>query len=161
MGLHADGGFPVLRAGRSQRGFTLIELMVVAIVVAIIATIAYPSYVNYVTRGKIPDATSALAAKRVQMEQYFQDNHTYVSGPACATDTTTSQYFTFSCAGTVSATTYTLQAVGGNGGNTSMAGFTYTIDQNNNKTSTITAPARSNWQGSNAACWITRPGGKC
>ena len=144
-----------------QRGVTLIELMVVVVIAAIIATIAYPAYVDYVVRGKIPDATSALAAKRVQMEQYFQDNHTYVSAPACANDTTTSPYFTFSCTGTVDASTYTLQAVGGNGGNQSMAGFTYTIDQNNNKTSAVVAPARANWVGNSASCWITKPGGVC
>lgn len=160
-GASGAGSAMPARFRRRQRGFTLIELMVVVVIAAIIATIAYPAYVNYVMRGKIPDATSALAAKRVQMEQYFQDNHTYVSAPACATDTTTSPYFTFSCTGTVDANTYTLQAVGGNGGNQSMAGFTYTIDQNNNKTSAVAAPARSNWVGSNPSCWITKPGGVC
>ena len=69
-----------------QSGFTLIELMIVVAIVGILATIAYPSYTDYVIRGRIPDATSGLAAKRVQMEQFFQDNRTYVGAPACAAD---------------------------------------------------------------------------
>jgi prepilin-type N-terminal cleavage/methylation domain-containing protein len=53
------------------KGFTLIELMIVVAVVGILTAIAVPSYTNYVIRGKIPEATSQLASKRVQMEQFF------------------------------------------------------------------------------------------
>lgn len=139
------------------KGFTLVELMVVVAIVAILAAIVVPSYSNYVTRGKVPDATSALAAKRVQMEQFFQDNRTYAGAPACDTDATTSQYFTFSCAAPADAVSYTLQAVGRN----SMAGFTYTINQDNARTTTIAAPAPSGWIASSTSCWITKQGGTC
>lgn len=145
-----------------QRGFSLIELMVVVVIAGILAAIALPNYSNYVTRGKIPDATSGLAAKRVQMEQYFQDNHTYVAAPACNNDTTSSKYFTFSCpAATLTATSYIIQAAGGNGADQSMAGFTYTIDQSNTKSSAIAAPANASWIANSATCWITKTGGSC
>ena len=134
-------------------GFTLIELMIVVAVVAILASVALPSYSDYITRGKIPEATSALAAKRVQMEQWFQDNRTYVGAPLCAaTDTTSSKYFDFSCNPGVS--TFVLQAVG----KESMSGFTYAVNQSDVKTSTITA---SGWTGSSANCWITKKDGSC
>lgn len=145
---------------KSQNGFTLVELMIVVVIVSILAAIAMPAYTNYTIRGKIPDATSNLAAKRVQMEQYFQDNHTYngVTPPtACNNDTTSSQYFTFSCAaGTLTATTYTIQAVGSG----AMTGFTYTIDQDNNKQTTA---APSGWAAASMPtnCWITKQGGAC
>ena len=84
----------------TEPGFTLIELMVVVAIAAIITAIALPSYSDYVTRGKIPYATANLATKREQIEQWFQDNHTYVGYPNCTTiDATTAQYFSFSCAG--------------------------------------------------------------
>lgn len=138
---------------KQQTGFTLIELMITVAIIGILAAIAYPSYTDYVTRGKIPEATSGLATKRVQMEQFFQDNRTYASAPACDSDTTTSQYFTFSCDGTPTATAYTLQAVGRG----SMTGFTYKITEGNVKSSTISV---SGW-GNSSSCWITKKGGTC
>jgi type IV pilus assembly protein PilE len=141
---------------QKHTGFTLIELMVVVVIVGILAAIAIPSYGNYVTRSKIPQATSALATKRVQIEQFFQDNRTYVGAPACAADAATSQYFNFSCS-VQTATTYTLTATG----KSSMAGFTYTVNESNIKTSNIAAPASSNWVAASGSCWITKAGGKC
>lgn len=129
-----------------QNGFTLVELMITVVIVAIIASVALPSYTEYVMRGKIPDATANLSTKRVQLEQFFLDNRTYVGAPACTNDATSSKYFTFSCS-TQTATTYTVQAAGSG----SMAGFTYTIDQNNAKATTA---APSGWS-TNATCWMT------
>lgn len=134
------------------RGFTLIELMIVVAIIGILASVALPSYNDYVTRGRIPDATSNLAAKRVQLEQFFQDNRTYVGATACNADSATSQYFDFSCTAQT-ATTYTLQAAG----KSSMAGFTYTINQDNAKATTA-VPA--GWT-TNATCWVTKKGGAC
>jgi len=127
--------------------------MVVVAIVGILAAVALPAYSDYVTRGKIPDATSILATKRVQLEQFFQDNRTYENAPACADDSTSSLHFNFSCT-VQSATAFTLQAAGKN----TMAGFTYTIDQGATKASTITA---SGWAAESTVCWISRKGGGC
>ena len=155
------------RANRMQvkaktSGFTLIEVMITVVIVAILAAVALPSYRNYQYRGKIPDAVSNLSAKRVKMEQYFQDNKTYLP-PAPQTnagddDTTTSKYFDFSAkaggAETRTTTGYTLTATGKN----AMTGFTYTIDQSGKKGSTINGI--SGWSG-NANCWVIKEGGQC
>jgi type IV pilus assembly protein PilE len=139
----------------NARGFTLIELMIVVAVVAILAAIALPSYSDYVTRSRIPDATSNLSAKRVQLEQWFQDNHTYAGFANCAaTDTTSSNYFDFTCSVVGTATVFTLQAAGKG----PMAGFTYTIDQSNTKQTTA-VPA--GWSLPAGNCWVTSKGGAC
>lgn len=141
----------------TQRGFTLIELMMALVVVAILTAIALPSYTSYITRGKIPDATANLSAKRVQMEQWFQDNRSYVGATACNADTTSSKNFNFSCT-VQTATAYTLQAAG----KSSMAGFTYAVDQSDAKTSAFASPAPSGWIAATPNnCWVTKKGGEC
>lgn len=49
-----------LVAIRSQPGFTLIEIMVVAVIVAILATIAYPSYQSSIRKAKRSEGHAAL-----------------------------------------------------------------------------------------------------
>ena len=58
----------------AQKGFTLIELMIVVAIIGILASIAIPQYSDYVKRGKAAEATSNLATLRIKMEQCFQDN---------------------------------------------------------------------------------------
>jgi type IV pilus assembly protein PilE len=138
---------------RTSAGFTLVELMVVVVIASVLASIAVPSYRDYVTRGKIPDATAALATRRVQMEQFFQDNKTYAGAPPCAAvDTTTSKNFRFDCETAPTATAFKLRASGVG----TMAGFIYTVDQSNTKATT--APA--GWA-SSTSCWVTSKAGPC
>ena len=134
-----------------QQGFTLIEVMITVVIVGILAAVAVPIYSDYVVRGKIPDATSALSTKRVQNEQYFQDNRSYVGAPGCTADTTTSKYFSFSCSPAATATSYTIRADGVG----SMTGFAFTIDEANNKET----PAVASGWATSTTCWVTSKGG--
>ena len=135
--------------GSLQKGFTLIELMIVVAIIGILATIAMPSYTDYVLRGRAAEATSTLANARVQIEQYFQDNRTYVGFLTCPPN---GQFFTYNCA--LAANAYMLTANGIAGQN--MAGFTFAIDQNNLRTSTFqgVTPAPN-------TCWLTKKSTTC
>lgn len=134
------------------RGFTLIELMIVVAIVAILASIALPSYQDYLIRSRIPEATSTLSDMRVKLEQFYDNNHTYVGAPICAADLPTNKYFTFACGGQT-AVLYTITATG----KSSMTGFVYTINQANAR---ATTGVPTGWT-SSATCWVTNKGGVC
>lgn len=134
-----------------QSGFTLIELMIVIAIAAMLAAIALPNYQDYLIRSRIAEATSSLASKRVRLEQFYDNNRTYVDAPDCAVDSS-GDSFDVSCSDSA-ANTYTLQAVGKG----SMTGFTFTINQANTRATTA-VPA--GWT-ANASCWILRKGGTC
>lgn len=150
-----------------QKGFTLIELMIVVAIVAILAAISIPAYNDYITRSKLAEATSTLSSLRTNMEQYYQDNRTYLT-PAgdCgigATPAANTKYFTISCGGALphpsapAATTYIIAATGIG----SMAGFTFTINQANAK-ATFAAPVAKGWTLPNPnSCWVSKKGGLC
>jgi type IV pilus assembly protein PilE len=150
---------------RMQKGFTLIELMIVVVIVAILAAVAMPAYQDYITQSKLSEASGQLSALQIKMEQFFLDNRTYSgacdAGKLAAPPVPPAvKYFTYACSGLGDAT-YTLTATGGSTGDTSMAGFTFTVNQANARVSTVTgAPAARGWTG-NAGCWITRKGGAC
>lgn len=138
---------------KKQAGFTMIELMIVVAIIGILSAIALPAYSDYMIRGRIPQATSALSTKRVQLEQWFQDTRDYSTFPAATCAQGGNQFFTFSCP-VLTATTYTIQATGVG----SMTGFTFTINESNVRTSAVVGV--SGWTG-NATCWIVRKGGNC
>jgi prepilin-type N-terminal cleavage/methylation domain-containing protein len=158
---------------RRQPGFTLIEIMVTIAIIAILAAVAIPNYTDYVRRGKIQEATSQLLAMRTKMEQYYQDNRSYITPGAPVIDACkagssvpkpTLKYFVIDCDTPArTATTYTITAVGGSPEDQSMTGISFTIDQSNTRATTVTGGsimAKAGYQ-SNANCWTVKKGGQC
>jgi prepilin-type N-terminal cleavage/methylation domain-containing protein len=139
----------------AQRGFTLIEAMIVVAIVVILAAIALPGYRDYIVRGKLAEGTHALAGLRARMEQYHQDNRTYLTvSPAIVSPCDASiaaGTFTLACP-TLSPTAYQLAATGSG----VTHGFVFTTDTQGNQ-ATLRVPG--GW-GTAApyACWITRRG---
>ena len=59
---------------RNQKGFTLMELMVVIVIVAILAAVAVPLYINYVKDAQRTEAKGAIGALITAEQAYFQQN---------------------------------------------------------------------------------------
>jgi len=57
---------------KAQKGFTLIELMIVIAIIGILAAIAIPQYQDYVTRSKITEGLNLSAAAQTAVAETFQ-----------------------------------------------------------------------------------------
>jgi type IV pilus assembly protein PilE len=135
------------------KGFTLLEVMVTVAVVAILASVSFPSFSDYFKRGRIPDATGRLSALRLSMEQYFQDNESYVGAAACGNDATSSPYFNFSCP-IQTDTKFELQA----SGKGLMDRFAFSVNESSVQRTT-SVPA--GWSLPAGNCWAVRKDGSC
>ena len=102
------------------RGFTLIEVMVVAAIIGIISAVAIPSYRKSVQSTQRATAKAIMAETTQYMERYYTANNTYVGGtvssavsPKGATGTAIAYNISFTTTPTASA--YTVRAVPANG----------------------------------------------
>ena len=62
---------------QTQRGFTLIEVMIVVAIVGILSAIAYPSYQEYVAKSRRATLVGLLQQGQQWMERFYTENYRY------------------------------------------------------------------------------------
>ena len=81
---------------KMQKGFTLIELMIVVAIIGILAAIALPAYQDYTKRAKLSEVILAASACRTTITEVYQSGNS-ASAPApnsfgCESTGSTSKY---------------------------------------------------------------------
>jgi len=75
---------------KNQKGFTLIELMIVVAIIAILAAIAIPQYQTYVIRSQVTRAMGEAGDMKVAVEDCINNGLTTFSTTTSCVDTSSS-----------------------------------------------------------------------
>ncbi|WP_301673006.1 pilin [Neisseria blantyrii] len=67
-----------------QKGFTLIELMIVIAIVGILAAVALPAYQDYTARAQMSEALTLAEGQKAAVVEYFSDNGVFPASNASA-----------------------------------------------------------------------------
>ena len=81
------GGVDPMRVN-IQKGFTLIELMIVVAIIGILAAVALPAYKDYTVRAKVSEVILAASAPKHSVAEYFAVNNAFPATLNIASQTT-------------------------------------------------------------------------
>ncbi|CAM8670894.1 PilA Tfp pilus assembly protein, major pilin PilA [Comamonadaceae bacterium] len=81
-----------------QKGFTLIELMIVVAIIGILAAVALPAYQDYTTRAKVSEVVLAASSERTNLAEIVASGGVGFPGGTSYTPTTQASKYVASIA---------------------------------------------------------------
>ena len=77
---------------KNQKGFTLIELMIVVAIIGILAAIAIPAYQDYIARSQVSEGVQLLGGGKTPLAEFFADQGRWPSAADSVMGTLSGKY---------------------------------------------------------------------
>lgn len=116
----------------AQKGFTLIELMIVVAIIGILAAIAIPAYQDYTIRAQVTEGVNLMAGAKAAVTETFNDTGAFPATNAAAGLPTATSIRGSYVTQVALATSGVIVATYGNKANSNLTGGTCRVTPANN-----------------------------